>query len=56
MSIAQGAALLEGGRYHEALAVFQQVLQREPDSLAARIGLARACAGVGDRLGSALPG
>ena len=42
--------MLEGGRYHEALGVFHQVLQREPGSLAARIGLARACVGVGDRL------
>ena len=36
--------------YHEALGVFHQALQREPGSLAARIGLARACAGAGDRL------
>jgi tetratricopeptide (TPR) repeat protein len=50
MSIAQGASLLEGGRYHEALGVFHQALQREPGSLATRIGLARACAGAGDRL------
>lgn len=48
-----GAALLAGGRFHEAVAAFAQALQREPDSLAARIGLARAYAGTGDALSAA---
>ena len=44
----QGAALLEGGRFHEALAVYGQWLQQTPASLDARIGMARACRGAGD--------
>jgi tetratricopeptide (TPR) repeat protein len=49
----QGAALLAGGRFHEALGVFSQVLRQEPGSLPARIGLARAFAGTGDGLTAA---
>lgn len=46
----QGAALLAGGRFHEALATFAQALRQDTTSLAARIGLARACLGTGDAL------
>jgi tetratricopeptide (TPR) repeat protein len=49
----QGAALLAGGRFHEALAQFAQALRQEPASLDARIGLARACAGSGDPVAAA---
>ncbi|MEJ5991744.1 tetratricopeptide repeat protein [Ramlibacter sp. PS3R-8] len=48
MTAHQGPALLAGGRFHEALALYAQALRQQPDSLAARIGLARACAGTGD--------
>ncbi|MCW5648701.1 MAG: tetratricopeptide repeat protein [Ramlibacter sp.] len=41
-------ALLEAGRFHEALASYGQVLQQDPGSLDARLGLARASAGSGD--------
>lgn len=44
----QGAALLAGGRFHEALALYGQLLQRDPASADARQGLAQACAGAGD--------
>jgi tetratricopeptide (TPR) repeat protein len=44
----QGAALLAGGRFHEALAVFGQALQSQPLSIEARIGLAQASMGTGD--------
>jgi tetratricopeptide (TPR) repeat protein len=43
-----GAALLAGGRFLEALAAFTQDLHQQPGSLAARIGIAQACAGAGD--------
>lgn len=43
-----GAALLGGGRFHEALAAFGQALQQDPSSAGARIGLARASLGAGD--------
>jgi tetratricopeptide (TPR) repeat protein len=46
----QAAALLAGGRFHEALALFAQLLRQQPDSLPARIGLARASLGAGDAL------
>jgi len=46
----QGAALLAGGRYHEAVQAFQQALRQEPASVPARMGLARALAGTGDGL------
>lgn len=46
----QAAALLAGGRFHEALALYAQSLRQQPESLTARIGLARACLGTGDAL------
>ncbi|MBX3587947.1 MAG: tetratricopeptide repeat protein [Ramlibacter sp.] len=46
--LAQGAALLGSGRFHEALAAFGQALAQDPVSLEARLGLARASAGTGD--------
>ena len=46
----QGASLLAGGRFHEALQVYAQALRADADSLAARMGLARAAAGTGDLL------
>ena len=48
MSLAQGSALLAGGRNHEAMAAFLAAVQADPDSLPARLGLARACAAAGD--------
>jgi tetratricopeptide (TPR) repeat protein len=44
----RGAALLADGRFQEAMALYAQVLRSQPDSLPARIGLARAQAGAGD--------
>lgn len=49
----QGAALLAGGRFHEAIAVYAQLLRADAGSLPARIGLARAQAGAGDALAAA---
>lgn len=49
----QGAALLAGGRYHEAIALYAQALRVDPGSVPARIGLARAQAGAGDALAAA---
>jgi tetratricopeptide (TPR) repeat protein len=46
----QGNALLSGGRFHEAVAVFTQALRQQPESVPARLGLARAHAGTGDPL------
>ena len=43
-----GAALLAGGRFHEALATYGQALKNHPASMEARLGLARACLGSGD--------
>ena len=43
-----GAGLLAGGRFHEAAAFYAQALRRQPTSLAARLGLARAHAGRGE--------
>jgi tetratricopeptide (TPR) repeat protein len=48
-----GAALLAAGRFHEAVAAHAQALQRDPASVAARLGLARAHAGTGDVLTAA---
>lgn len=48
MTLEQGAALLGGGRFHEALAVFAQALRQHPDSIHARMGLAQAAEGTGD--------
>jgi tetratricopeptide (TPR) repeat protein len=53
MSLEQGAALLAGGRFHEAVAVFQQLLPANPDSIDLRLGLAQACMGTGDALAAA---
>ncbi|TWO73227.1 tetratricopeptide repeat protein [Caenimonas sedimenti] len=50
MTFAEGGALLAAGRFHEARAAFVQALQREPQSVPARIGLAQALAGGGDKL------
>lgn len=44
----QAAALLAGGRFHEALALYAQALRAQPESLDARMGLAHAHAGAGD--------
>jgi tetratricopeptide (TPR) repeat protein len=44
----QGTALLDGGRFHEALAVFGQLLKLAPLAIEPRVGLARACLGTGD--------
>jgi tetratricopeptide (TPR) repeat protein len=46
----QGQALLAGGRFHEAVALFTGWLRQQPDSLPARLGLARAHAGTGEVL------
>jgi tetratricopeptide (TPR) repeat protein len=46
----QGAALLAGGRFREALALFAQALRQDPASAPARVGLARAAFGAGDAL------
>jgi tetratricopeptide (TPR) repeat protein len=48
----QGAALLAGGRFHEALTLYGQILQAQPASADARQGLAQACAGTGDAWGA----
>lgn len=44
----QGTALLDGGRFHEALAVFGQLLKLAPLAVEPRIGLARSYLGTGD--------
>lgn len=44
----QGTALLDGGRFHEALAVFGQLLKLAPLAIEPRIGLARSYLGTGD--------
>ncbi len=44
----QAAALLAGGRFHEAVALYGQIVRAEPGSAAARQGLAQAHAGTGD--------
>ncbi|MEJ8839083.1 tetratricopeptide repeat protein [Ramlibacter sp. AN1133] len=50
---ADGAALLAGGRFREAMVAYAQWLQREPLSVPARVGLARACMGAGEALSAA---
>ena len=44
----QAAALLAGGRFHEAAALYGQLLQAQPASADLRLGLAQAHAGAGD--------
>ena len=46
----QGAALLAGGRFQEALAAYAQALRQDTTSMPARLGLAHACLGSGDAL------
>lgn len=53
MSLEQGAVLLQGGRFHEAITAFGQALRQHPNSLQARIGLARAHGGAGDAFAAA---
>ncbi|MEP6791949.1 MAG: tetratricopeptide repeat protein, partial [Ramlibacter sp.] len=49
----QGAALVHGGRFHEALQQFANALRADPASLPARIGLAHASKGTGDSAAAA---
>jgi tetratricopeptide (TPR) repeat protein len=44
----QGAALLKGGRFHEAIGIYGQALKQAPASVDARLGLARAYLGTSD--------
>ena len=44
----QGAALLQGGRFHEAVQVYAGVLRANPMSPEPRVGLAQAFIGIGD--------
>lgn len=44
----QGVALLGAGRFHEALQQFGQALQQQPLAAEPRVGLSRACQGIGD--------
>lgn len=44
----QGAALLQGGRFHEALALFAKAVPLAPDVAELRVGLAHAYLGTGD--------
>jgi tetratricopeptide (TPR) repeat protein len=44
----QGTALLAGGRFHEAKAVFANLVPQMPASVDPRVGLARAFLGTGD--------
>jgi tetratricopeptide (TPR) repeat protein len=53
MHLEQGAALVAGGRFHEALQQFAGALRADPVSIPARIGMAQACAGTGDALTAA---
>jgi tetratricopeptide (TPR) repeat protein len=46
----EGGALLAGGRFHEALAVYSRALQADPGALEPRLGLAQAFFGTGDTL------
>lgn len=50
---AQGPALLAGGRFHEAAQLYAQAVRQQPDSVPARLGLARALAGAGDWVAAA---
>ncbi|RYY96593.1 MAG: tetratricopeptide repeat protein, partial [Comamonadaceae bacterium] len=42
------AALLSGGRFHEAGDIYARAVRQQPASVPARVGLARALAGAGD--------
>ncbi|QJW84860.1 tetratricopeptide repeat protein [Ramlibacter terrae] len=53
MMPAQGPALLAGGRFHEAAEAYAQAVRQQPDSAAARVGLARALAAIGDWVAAA---
>lgn len=44
----QGVALLQGGRFHEAVQVFAHALRAQPMSPDARIGLSQSFTGTGD--------
>ncbi len=44
----QGVALLKGGRFHEALQLFGAALREQPLAVDPRVGLSRACEGMGD--------
>jgi tetratricopeptide (TPR) repeat protein len=44
----QGVALLQGGRFHEAVQAFAVALQAQPLAPDPRVGLARAFIGIGD--------
>ena len=44
----QGAALVKGGRFHEAVQVFAAVLRANPAAPEPRIGLAQSFIGIGD--------
>jgi tetratricopeptide (TPR) repeat protein len=44
----QGAALVQGGRFHEAVQVYAAVLRTNPMSPEPRIGLAQSFIGIGD--------
>lgn len=46
--MAHGAALLQGGRFHEAVQVFASALTAQPLAAEPRVGLARAFIGIGD--------
>lgn len=47
-ALEHGAALLDGGRFHEALQLFAQLVKAAPTALEPRVGLARAWFGTGD--------
>ncbi len=48
MTLEQGAALLQGGRFQEAAQVFAQLLRQDAESVQARLGLAQAALGSGE--------
>ncbi|GAB2588656.1 hypothetical protein GCM10027034_21110 [Ramlibacter solisilvae] len=52
-ALEQGVALLDGGRFHEAVQVFGALLRANPASAEPRLGLARAMLGMGDGWASA---
>jgi tetratricopeptide (TPR) repeat protein len=52
MSLEIGAQLLGAGRFHEALAAYSAVLRKAPESIDARVGLARTCAAMNDAPGA----
>ena len=47
-ALQRGVALLDGGRFHEAVQVFGAALRAQPQAVEARRGLARALQGMGD--------